>query len=114
MPDSEGEGGREGGGGGETQSTEGIRRKVGKLTLHRAETPELVFAVVVGRSTPEVTVLTAGARAVVEPLAVVHEGEIAGVPVRVALDGVDVWEAHREKVFMAEERKVCFVRKLWL
>lgn len=91
-----------------------IWRKVGKLTLHGAEAPQLVLAVVVGRSAPEVTILAAGARAVVEPLAIVHEGEIAGVPVRVALDGVDFWEAHRENVFMMEEREVCLVRKLWL
>lgn len=36
-------------------------------------------------------VLAADVGALVEPLAVVQEGEVAGSPVRVALDGVDPW-----------------------
>lgn len=82
------------------------------LTLYRTEAPLLVLAVVGGRSTPEVTVLTADIGAVVEPLAIVQEGEIAGVPVRVALDCVNFWEANRENLFMMQEGNVCFVSKL--
>lgn len=37
------------------------------------------------------TVLAPDARAVVEPLAVVQEGQIAGAAVRVPLDCVDLW-----------------------
>lgn len=36
-------------------------------------------------------VLAADVGALVEPLAVVQEGEVAGPPVGVALDGVDLW-----------------------
>lgn len=82
------------------------------LTLYRTEAPLLVLAVVGGRSTPEVTVLTADIGAVVEPLAIVQEGEVAGVPVRVALDCVNFWDANRENVFMMREGNVCFVSKL--
>lgn len=83
------------------------------LTLYRTEAPTLVLAVVVGRSAPEVTVFTTGIGAVVEPLAIIQEGEIAGVPVRVALDCVNFWETNREDLFTMQERKVCFVRKRW-
>lgn len=41
------------------------------------------------------TVLTPDAGAVVEPLAVVQEGQIAGAAVRVPLDGVDLCGAKR-------------------
>lgn len=61
------------------------------LTLDGTEAPALVLAVVVGGSAPEVTVFPTGISAVVEPLAIVQEGEIAGVPVRVALDCVNFW-----------------------
>lgn len=84
------------------------------LTLYRTEAPLLVLAVVGGRSTPEVTVLAADVGAVVEPLAVVQEGEIAGVPVRVALDCVNFWDTNRENLFMMQEGNVCFVSKLRL
>lgn len=74
----------------------------------------LVLAVVVGRSAPEVTVLPTGISAVVEPLAIVQEGEVAGVPVRVALDCVNFWESNRENLFLKQEGNACcFVRKLW-
>lgn len=82
------------------------------LTLYGTEAPLLVLAVVGGRSTPLVTVLAADIGAVVEPLAIVQEGEIAGVPVRVALDCVNFWDANRENLFMMQEGNVCFVSKL--
>lgn len=83
------------------------------LTLHRTEAPALVLAVVGGRSAPEVTIFTTGISAVVEPLAIIQEGEIAGVPVSVALDCVNFWETNSENLFTMQERNVCFVRKLW-
>lgn len=70
----------------------------GILTLYRTEAPLLVLAVVGGCSTPEVTVLAADIGAVVEPLAIVQEGEIAGVAVRVALDCVNFCDANRENL----------------
>lgn len=118
MPDGEGgmrgllgaANAREGGDFEEAVATgRGIHKAI--LTLYGTEAPVLVLAVVLGCSTPEVTVLTTSAGAVVEPLAIVQEGEIAGVPVRVALDCVNFWEANRENLFMMEHRTVCFVRK---
>lgn len=82
------------------------------LTLYGTEAPLLVLAVVGGCSTPLVTVLAADIGAVVEPLAIVQEGEIAGVAVRVALDCVNFWDANRENLFMMQEGNVCFVSKL--
>lgn len=41
------------------------------------------------------TVLTPDTSAVVEPLAVVQEGQVAGAAMRVPLDGVDLWGAER-------------------
>lgn len=61
-----------------------------KLTLYGTEAPTLVFAVVVGGGTPQVTVLTPDTCAAVEPLAIVQEGQIAGSAVRVPLDCVDL------------------------
>lgn len=63
----------------------------GQLTLDGTEAPALVRSVVVGGGAPQVAVLAADVGALVEPLAVVQEGEVAGPPVRVALDGVDLW-----------------------
>lgn len=81
----------------------------GILTVYRTEAPLLVLAVVGGRSTPEETVFTADTSAVVEPLVIVQEGEIAGVPVSIAVDCVNFWEANRENLFMTQDRNVCFV-----
>lgn len=60
------------------------------LTLYGTETPSLVLAVVLGGGAPEVAVLPPRAGALVEPLVVVLERDGAGLPVRVALDGVDL------------------------
>lgn len=60
------------------------------LTLDGAEAPALVLAVVLGGGTPQVPVLAACAGAAVEPLVVILEGDGAGFPVGVALDGVDL------------------------
>lgn len=89
------------------------RTDKGILTLYRTEAPLLVLAVVGGRSTPEETVFTADISAVVEPLVIVQEGEIAGVPVSIAMDCVNFWDANRENLFMMQDRNVCFVCKLW-
>lgn len=74
------------------------RTDKGILTLYRTEAPLLVLAVVGGRSTPEETVFTADISAVVEPLVIVQEGEIAGVPVSIAMDCVNFWDAKTEKI----------------
>lgn len=63
----------------------------GQLTLDRTEAPALVRSVVVGGGAPQVAVLAADGGALVEPLAVVQEGQVAGPAVGVALDGVDLW-----------------------
>ena len=60
------------------------------LTLDGAEAPALVLAVVLGGGTPQVAVLSASAGAAVEPLVVILEGDGAGLPVGVPLDGVDL------------------------
>lgn len=60
------------------------------LTLDGAEAPAFVLAVVLGGGTPQVPVLTARAGAAVEPLVVILEGDSAGFPVGVPLDGVDL------------------------
>ncbi len=49
-------------------------------------------------STPEKAILPSHAGAVVEPLAIVQEGEVAWAAVRVSLDGVDLYgEEETEK-----------------
>lgn len=81
-----------------SRSTGGERRDVigqggddgGQRTLDGTEAPALVRSVVVGGGAPQVAVLAADVGALVEPLAVVQEGEEAGPPVRVTLDGVDL------------------------
>lgn len=50
----------------------------------------LVLAIVKGGGTPEVTVLTPDTSAVVEPLAIIQEGQIAGATMRVPLDCIDL------------------------
>lgn len=60
------------------------------LTLYGAEAPPLVLAIVLGGGTPEVPVLSPRAGALVKPLVVVFEGDGAGLPMGVALDGVNL------------------------
>lgn len=60
------------------------------LTLDGAEAPALVLAVVLGGGAPQVPILAACAGAAVEPLVVILEGDGAGFPVGVPLDGVDL------------------------
>lgn len=83
-----------------------------QLTLYRTEAPTLVLAVVVGSSTPEVTVLAPDISAVVEPLAIIQEGQIAGATMRVPLDCVYLWGAKRGETSnpcMMQERRAMFV-----
>lgn len=67
-----------------------------QLTVDGTEAPALVLGVVVGGGAPQVAVLAPDAGAVVKPLAVVKERQVAWAPVRVALDRVDVWGAHKQ------------------
>lgn len=62
-----------------------------RLTLDRTEAPAFILAIVKGGGTPHVAVLPPDARAAVEPLAVVQEGQVAGAAVSVPLDGIDLW-----------------------
>lgn len=57
------------------------RKAERRLTVHRTEPPMLVLAVIVRGGTPQVPVLPPDARAVVKPLAVVQEGQVAGTAV---------------------------------
>lgn len=55
-------------------------------------------------------VLAADVGALVEPLAVVQEGEVAGASVRVPLDRVDLWGGRRlEKPCAMQQRRAVFV-----
>lgn len=65
------------------------------LTLDGTEAPALIFAVVLGGGTPQVTVLAARAGAAVEPLVVIFEGDGARLSVGVPLDGVDLCRGWR-------------------
>lgn len=67
-----------------------MRVCVPRLTLYGAKAPSLVLAVVLGGGTPEMAVLPPRASALVKPLVVVLEGDGAWLPVRVALDGVNL------------------------
>lgn len=60
------------------------------LTLYGAEAPPLILAIVLGGGTPEVPILPSCAGALVKPLVVVFEGDGAGLPMGVALDGVNL------------------------
>lgn len=60
------------------------------LTLYGAEAPPLVLAIVLGGGTPEVPILPPRAGALMKPLVVVLEGDGAGFPMGVALDGVNL------------------------
>lgn len=61
-----------------------------KLTFNGTETPSFILAVVHRSRAPEVAILTPNSGAIVEPLAVVHERDGAGLPVGVPLDGVNL------------------------
>lgn len=87
-------------------------KRWGQLTLYGTEAPALVLSVVVGGGAPQVAVLAADISALVEPLAVVQEGEVAGASVRVPLDRVDLWGGRRlEKPCVMQQRRAVFV--LW-
>lgn len=66
-----------------------------QLTLYGTEAPALVLSVVVGGGAPQVAVLAPDISALVEPLAVVQEGEVAGASMRVPLNRVDLWGGRR-------------------
>lgn len=72
-----------------------MKKRWGPLTLYGTEAPALVLSVVEGGGAPQVAVLAPDIRALVEPLAVVQEGEVAGASVRVPLDRVDLWGGRR-------------------